>query len=115
MLSRNISRALTNVTKAELAPAVEKGARLVDVRERGEGEAIPGTVGVLPLSMLPGALQLGSQDWTAEFGFEKPQKTEQIIVYCRAGVRAASAGKMLEEGGWSNVQVYGGSTNEYFA
>ena len=74
---------------------------LIDVREPDEVMygSIPSSVN-LPLSQLEKAMKLEDGRFQKQFAFAKPSKSQDIIVYCKAGVRAGSAIKYLQEKGY---------------
>jgi rhodanese-related sulfurtransferase len=78
-------------------PEIPAGALIVDVRSPGEYQAghFPGAVNI-PVD------EIGQR--TSELG----EKDKRIVVYCRAGRRAALAKVQLEKAGFTNV-VNGGS------
>ena len=43
---------------------------------------------------------LGAGDFTRVHGFHKPEKTQQIIFYCKAGVRAQTAIDLAKRAGF---------------
>ena len=69
-----------------------QNAYLVDVREPDEvlQGSIPSSVN-LPLSVLANALTLKPESFKSKFGWEKPQRDQEVVFYCRSGKRAASA------------------------
>lgn len=71
---------------------------LIDVREPDEviQGSIPSSVNI-PLSVLPGSLKMTREDFEKKFGFAKPRRTQEIIFYCRSGVRAATAGDIARK------------------
>lgn len=71
---------------------------MIDVREPDEviQGSIPSSVNI-PLSVLPGALQMKKEEFEEKFGFAKPGRTQEIIFYCRSGVRAATAGEIARK------------------
>lgn len=81
---------------ADLQNLIEKGAFLVDVREPGEFAA--GTVrGAVNIPLGSVAIQLN-----------KFKGKENIIVFCRSGIRSGQAKTTLEQNGFKNV-VNGGT------
>jgi rhodanese-related sulfurtransferase len=78
-------------------PEIPAGALIVDVRSPGEYQTghFPGAVNI-PVD------EIGQR--TSELG----EKDRHIVVYCRAGRRAALAKEQLEKVGFTNV-VNGGS------
>lgn len=74
---------------------------MIDVREPDEviQGSIPSSVNI-PLSVLPGSLHLKAEDFEKKFGFKKPKRQQDIIFYCRSGVRAATAGDIAKKNGY---------------
>lgn len=81
---------------ADLKNLIGKGAFLVDVRTPGEfaGGSVPGAVNI-PLDRIP--------DQLANF-----RGKENIILFCRSGMRSGQAKGILESNGFKNV-VNGGT------
>lgn len=77
---------------AQAHAAVQAGARLVDVRTPEEFQAghIEGAINI-PLSDLGRRLS------------EVGSKKQGVVVYCRSGMRSASATRVLLESGFVNV------------
>jgi len=74
-----------------LATLVKEGAFLVDVRSPSEfaGEHVKGSANI-PLD------QVASQ-------LSKFKGKEQIVVFCRSGMRSSQAKSILEQNGYTNV------------
>ncbi|KAI5898662.1 Rhodanese-like protein [Schizophyllum commune H4-8] len=89
-------------------------AYLIDVREPNETEQgmIPSAVN-LPLSELPNSLHLGSTDFKAKYGYEKPRKDQEITFYCRSGKRSTTACEIAAQNGYNNLLNYKGSWLEW--
>ncbi|KAL1667691.1 Rhodanese-like domain-containing protein [Schizophyllum commune] len=89
-------------------------AYLIDVREPNETEQgmIPSAVN-LPLSELPNSLHLGSTDFKAKYGYEKPKKDQEITFYCRSGKRSTTACEIAAQNGYNNLLNYKGSWLEW--
>lgn len=51
---------------------------------------IPASVNI-PLTVLPEALHMDHKQFAEKFGFEKPLVSQEVIFYCRSGVRSTSA------------------------
>jgi phage shock protein E len=77
--------------KATITDLVEGGAFLVDVRSGAEfsGGHVKGSVNI-PLDQIPNQLS-------------KFKGKEQIIVFCRSGMRSSQAKSILERNGFTNV------------
>ena len=80
----------------DLKNLIQQGAFLVDVREPAEfaGGSVKGAVNI-PLGLIPTRLN-------------KFRGKENIIVFCRSGVRSGHAKTILEQNGFKNV-VNGGT------
>ncbi|KAI9769809.1 MAG: hypothetical protein M1840_003803 [Geoglossum simile] len=87
---------------------------LIDVREPAEYSAghIP-TSKNLPITSQPEALFLPADDFLARFGWPQPSKDEEVVFYCKAGVRSAAAAKLALQAGWDKVGEYKGSWLEW--
>ncbi|ORY95522.1 Rhodanese-like domain-containing protein [Syncephalastrum racemosum] len=93
----------------------DKKYRLIDVRE--PNELMQGQIPMsknLPLSAFTVAWDASPDDFLNTFNFDKPDKTDEIIVYCQAGIRSAKAADYLRQLGYSSVHNYPGSWADYF-
>lgn len=66
---------------------------LIDVREPGEllhTGRIP-TAKSVPISSAPDAFFMSEEDFETKFGFPRPKETDEVIFYCKAGVRSRQA------------------------
>ncbi|EAW08330.1 rhodanese-like domain-containing protein [Aspergillus clavatus NRRL 1] len=93
----------------------QKKLILVDVREPAElisTGIIPSAVAV-PLASQPDALFLSPDEFETRFGFPKPAAhgDDQIVFYCKAGVRARTAAQLAVQAGYDadRIGVYEGS------
>lgn len=80
---------------------------LIDVREVHEVEqgSIPSSVNV-PLSVLPQAFEQTPDAFRKTYGFDRPEKHQEVIVYCRSGKRSATAADIIWHKGYSKcVQI----------
>ncbi|KAF9535571.1 Rhodanese-like domain-containing protein [Crepidotus variabilis] len=93
-------------------------AYIIDVREPDEviQGMIPGAVN-LPLSVMSGALHLPHQEFKDKFGFEKPRKNQEVVFYCRSGMRSSTAADVAKRNGWDTNKIlnYKGSWLEWTA
>ncbi|KAG1810115.1 Rhodanese-like domain-containing protein [Suillus plorans] len=91
-----------------LSPSAD--AYLIDVREPDEvmQGSIPSSVN-LPLSVLANSFHLSPQAFKAQHGFEKPGKQQEVVFYCRSGMRSASACDIAKRNGYENILNYEGS------
>jgi len=70
-----------------------------EVNEVQQG-SIPSAVN-LPLSVLPQAMEQHSDTFRNQYGFERPGRRQEVIVYCRSGKRSTSAAEHLEKLGYN--------------
>ncbi|KAI8971248.1 Rhodanese-like domain-containing protein [Pilobolus umbonatus] len=91
-----------------------EGYHLIDVREAQEvaGGVIP-TARHVPLSQFDKAWLLSDNEFKNQYGFDKPQKGESIILYCLGGVRSTKAANYLSTLGYDNLKNYIGSWADY--
>lgn len=81
-----------------------------DVREPSEYNDgyIPGAIN-LPIKSQPDALFLPSHEFEDRFGFEKPSADQEVVFYCKSGVRSSAAAQMAQQLGYTKVAEYRGS------
>lgn len=88
---------------------------LIDVREPAEltGTGIIPSAINIPLASQPDAMYLTADEFETRFGFPKPSADadQQIVFYCKAGVRAKAAAQLAVQAGYNPEQlgVYDGS------
>ncbi|KAJ3934399.1 MAG: Rhodanese-like protein [Lentinula lateritia] len=97
----------------DLKPKTESPAPnswLIDVREPDEvmQGMIPSAVNI-PLTILPESLNASPATFREKFGFEKPEKDQEVTFYCRSGMRSSSASDIAKRNGYINVLNYKGS------
>lgn len=89
---------------------------IVDVREPNELQAsgkIPGAQN-LPITSSPDGFFLPPEEFEERYGFEKPGKEQEVIFYCKAGVRSKAAAKLAEQAGWAGkISEFPGSWREW--
>lgn len=83
---------------------------LIDVREPSEYEPghIPTSINI-PLKSAPEAMLLPADEFEDRFGSEKPRADQEVVFYCKAGVRSSAAAKLAEQAGYERVGEYRGS------
>ncbi|CUS09518.1 unnamed protein product [Tuber aestivum] len=83
---------------------------LIDVREPAEFDAgaIPTAVNI-PITSSPDALALSPEEFEDRFGFAKPGLEEEVVFYCKAGIRCATAAQLAVGVGYRRVGEYRGS------
>ena len=89
-----------NISSHEAHEAVERGARLVDVRSPSEFAS----------GHIHGALNLPVDQLSARMG-EFGSKDKLIVVYCASGARSAMAARKLKAIGFASVRNLGGMAN----
>ncbi|ORY85583.1 Rhodanese-like domain-containing protein [Protomyces lactucae-debilis] len=97
---------IKSVSKA--SPATKK---IIDVREPNEyaAGAIPSSTNI-SVKSLQEALSLDAPDFKSKFGIAKPSKEQdEVIFYCRSGVRSTAAAEIAEKLGYKQVGNYKGS------
>jgi len=89
---------------------------LIDVREPGELAStgrIPGAINI-PITTSPDSFHLSPADFEDRFGFAPPDKEgDELVLYCKAGVRSRAAAGLAREAGFKNVGEYPGSWIEW--
>ena len=102
------------VQMKDLSSKPDASRILIDVRERSEFEPghIPSSIN-LPLKSSPEALLMPADEFEDRFGFEKPRADQEVVFYCRAGVRSSAAAKLAEQAGYQRIGEYRGSWLEW--
>ncbi|CAG7818951.1 unnamed protein product [Allacma fusca] len=82
----------------------------LDVREKGElstdGRIAEGKN--IPLTEVPIAMLMDDETFLEQYGFEKPANDQNIVIYCKAGIRAELAAKFMSQLGYTNLKIYPG-------
>ncbi|KAH7314043.1 Rhodanese-like domain-containing protein [Rhexocercosporidium sp. MPI-PUGE-AT-0058] len=84
---------------------------LIDSREPGELQAtgtIPGSLNI-PITTKPDSFFITAEEFEDRFGFERPGKDQEVVFYCKSGVRSRAAAALARQAGWGNVAEYQGS------
>ncbi|OQV08338.1 Rhodanese-like domain-containing protein [Cladophialophora immunda] len=82
---------------------------IVDVREPSELKAtgkIPGAHN-LPIKSAADGFFLGPEEFEERFGWEKPSPEDEVIFYCKAGVRSRAAARLAGQA------AFGGKIGEF--
>ena len=97
----------------------DSGYVIMDVRghdEVAQTGKLDEVVHTLPLSYIEeGALSMDEDDFEEQFGFVKPSLDETLVFTCKAGIRGASAAKLAQMAGYTDILVYAGGSNEWFS
>jgi thiosulfate:glutathione sulfurtransferase len=101
----------TILKKTELQDIINKKGKIIiiDVREPGEFNegSVPSSLN-LPVSEIEDALQKTDAEFEKKYGFKKPTKSDDIVMYCRAGTRSKRAIMVAEKLGYGNLKDYSG-------
>ncbi|KAK7705423.1 hypothetical protein SLS57_010077 [Botryosphaeria dothidea] len=94
----------------DLVLSPEPNRILIDVREPHEYDAgfIP-TAHNMPIASAPEGLFLAADEFEDRFGFQKPPVGNEVVFYCKAGVRSSSAAQLAQQAGYEKVGEYRGS------
>jgi len=100
---------------------------LIDVREQTElleTGRIP-TAKSVPISSAPDAFFMGEEDFEEKFGFPRPTEKDEVIFYCKAGVRSRQAALLAGQarpkfggkvgnynGSWLDWEKHGGKAEK---
>lgn len=91
----------------------KKEGILIDVRRKEElSNGIIPSASHIPLDELETALIMENQGFQERYQFEKPNKEDQIVFYCRTGVRSERATELARKFGF-NAKNYKGSIWEW--
>ncbi|KAK6436610.1 Thiosulfate sulfurtransferase rdl2, mitochondrial [Oleoguttula sp. CCFEE 5521] len=92
------------------ADTPSKDRVLIDVREPSEFAAgyIPNSINI-PLKSQADALFLPADEFEDKFGFSKPSADQEVVFYCKSGVRSSAAAQLARTVGYKNVSEYRGS------
>ncbi|KAF9036458.1 endoplasmic reticulum protein [Hymenopellis radicata] len=83
---------------------------IIDVREPDEvAQGMIASAVNVPLTVLDKALLMKDAEFQEKFGFKKPNKNQEVIFYCRSGMRSSTASDLAERAGYQNVLNYKGS------
>ncbi|KAI6710470.1 hypothetical protein JHW43_007008 [Diplocarpon mali] len=84
---------------------------LIDTREPAElrdSGTIPGSLNI-PISSKPDSFFISAEEFEDRFGFERPSKNQEVVFFCKAGVRSKAAAAFARQAGWVKVAEYEGS------
>ncbi|KAK5138597.1 hypothetical protein LTR08_000185 [Meristemomyces frigidus] len=83
---------------------------IIDVREPSEYAQghLPHAINI-PIKSQPDALFLPADEFEDRFGFSKPSADEEVVFYCKSGVRSSAAAQLATQVGYKDVAEYRGS------
>ncbi|KAI0252596.1 Rhodanese-like protein [Lactifluus subvellereus] len=107
---------LTYETVKQKSQQPSENGYLIDVREPDEvlQGMIPSAVN-LPLSSLSAALHMDGAKFKEKYGFQKPAFDQEIVFYCRSGMRSSTASDVARRNGYKNILNYKGSWLDWTA
>jgi rhodanese-related sulfurtransferase len=97
-LVQDVKTRIKEVSAQEAAGEVERGAMLIDVREREDWEA----------GQIPGAVHLSRGTIELEIEESVPAVNTPIICHCGGGSRSALVAESLQKMGYTNVKSLAG-------
>lgn len=109
--SHNTKANSLQIQKHISSPSSHPNRILIDTREPSELQStgtIPGSINI-PITSKPDSFFLTEEEFEDRFGFERPGKDQEVVFYCKAGVRSRAAAELAKQGGWRNVAEYSGS------
>ncbi|KAK4193924.1 Rhodanese-like domain-containing protein [Podospora australis] len=89
---------------------------LIDSREPGELQQtgyIPGAINI-PVTSSPDGFFISEEEFEDRFGYPRPPKDQEVVFYCKAGVRSRAAASLAKDAGWEKVGEYPGSWLDWF-
>lgn len=110
---------LKTINKTSLQDLISKDEKyvLIDVRNPdeliGDMPLIP-TAKNVPMNDISSAVGLEANQFNEKYGFDKPNKDDRVIVYCRSGRRSDAVQKELIRLGYSDVTNYTGSALDWY-
>lgn len=99
------------ISEREKGSEKVKDIVLIDAREPHElveTGRIPYAVNV-PVASQADAWFIADEEFEDRFGFPRPSKGEEVVFYCKSGVRSGTAAQLATMGGWTRVGEYKGS------
>lgn len=61
------------------------------------------------MTSAPDSFHIADEEFEDRFGHPRPAKDQEVVFYCKAGVRSRAAAGLAKEAGWTNVGEYPGS------
>lgn len=61
----------------------------------------------------PDAFFITAEEFEDRFGFERPGKDQEVVFYCKSGVRSRAAADFARQAGWGTVAEYPGSWSDW--
>jgi rhodanese-related sulfurtransferase len=107
---------LTNSLQIQdIASSPDPHTHIIDVRTPQEVEQtgrIPTALNIC-ITTAADAWFISEEEFEERYGFERPKKDEEVIFYCKSGVRSRGAAEVVRNAGWSKVGEFQGSWLEW--
>ena len=114
-LLKSSSRSI--VTKSQIKSYLnDPNVTIIDIRNRSEQSIgiIPAVNHLtIPLPEFDEAMKMDGNVFKATYGAVKPDPSDEIVTYCKAGVRARTAVAIMGSYGYKDVDFYAGSFDEW--
>lgn len=110
----NAVKSLNSSANTTPTPTPTPTPTFLDVREPHEfnSNSIP-TAYNLPVVSHPHALFLPADEFRQRFAFPKPALDQELVFFCKAGVRSKAAVAFARQAGYTNIGEYSGSWNDW--
>ncbi|EXJ70961.1 uncharacterized protein A1O5_05954 [Cladophialophora psammophila CBS 110553] len=110
------SRLYTFTDMQFVASSPDPNRIIIDVREPSELKStgkIPGSRN-LPIKSAADGFFLGPEEFEERFGWEKPSQDDEVIFYCKAGVRSQAAARLAGQADFGGkIGEFPGSWSEW--
>ncbi|KAK4204112.1 Rhodanese-like domain-containing protein [Triangularia verruculosa] len=100
----------------KLVSSPSPNVTIIDSREPGELQQtghIPHAINI-PVTTSPDSFFIPEEEFEDRFGFPRPSKDQELVFYCKAGVRSRAAAQLARQAGWEKVGEYPGSWLDWF-
>ncbi len=110
------TESITVIDSDQLQDSKEAGVTLIDVRPVSMFEAghIPGAISV-PLVVPEDGSMIPDDAIVAAVEAAGVTPDDDMVLYCQTGLHAGLAAKTLEKEGFSRIELYSGSMNDWAA
>lgn len=115
-MSSNESNSVKMIDSVRVEAAMDENIPLVDVRPAAMYEAghIPGAINV-PLVVPEDGSMIADADLVAAIEGAGIQPDTDVVLYCQTGYHAGLAADTLAREGFSDIELYSGSMNDWSA
>ncbi|PQE21394.1 rhodanese-like domain-containing protein [Rutstroemia sp. NJR-2017a BBW] len=99
----------------DIASSPDPHTHIIDVRTPQEIEQtgrIPTALHIC-ITTAADAWFISEEEFEERYGFERPKKDDEVIFYCKSGVRSRGAAEVVRNAGWRKVGEFQGSWLEW--